>query len=74
MRNCHEVHSAPSGDLVIDREFRCPHSEAEIRREYLAGEGRRLASQREDLIAQGVDPGELDIPIHPDDEDQQGEA
>lgn len=32
----------------------------------LAEQGRRLASQREDLIAQGVDPNDLPIPLHPD--------
>lgn len=31
----------------------------------LAEQGRRLASQREDLIAQGVDPADLDVPLHP---------
>lgn len=31
-----------------------------------AEEGRRLASEREDLIASGVDPQELLIPLHPD--------
>ena len=31
----------------------------------LAEQGRRLASQREDLIASGVDPAELAIPLHP---------
>lgn len=33
----------------------------------LAEQGRRLASEREDLIASGVDPAELAVPIHPDD-------
>lgn len=32
----------------------------------LAEQGRQLASQREDLIAQGVDPNDLPIPLHPD--------
>lgn len=32
----------------------------------LAEQGRRLASIREDLIAQGVDPTELPAPLHPD--------
>jgi hypothetical protein len=32
----------------------------------LAERGRQLASQREDLIVQGVDPAELVIPIHPE--------
>jgi len=31
----------------------------------LAEEGRRLASRREDLIAQGVDPNDLEVPLHP---------
>ena len=31
----------------------------------LAEEGRQLASEREDLIAQGVDPAALDTPLHP---------
>lgn len=33
----------------------------------LAEEGRRLASEREDLIALGVDPADLVIPTHPGD-------
>lgn len=32
----------------------------------LAEEGRRLASRREDLIAAGIDPSLLAIPLHPD--------
>lgn len=32
----------------------------------LAERGRRLASTREDLIASGVDPAELPVPLHPD--------
>ncbi len=39
----------------------------EAERAALAEQGRRLASMREDLIARGVDPGELLIPMHPDD-------
>jgi hypothetical protein len=31
----------------------------------LAERGRRLASQRDDLIAAGFDPAELPIPLHP---------
>lgn len=31
----------------------------------LAERGRRLASQRDDLIAAGIDPAELAIPLHP---------
>lgn len=31
----------------------------------LAEQGRRLASQRDDLIAAGVDPSQLEIPLHP---------
>lgn len=38
----------------------------ETERQALAEEGRRLASVREDLIAQGVDPSELPVPLHPD--------
>lgn len=38
----------------------------EAERQALAEEGRRLASAREDLIAQGVDPNELPVPLHPD--------
>jgi hypothetical protein len=38
----------------------------EAERQALAEEGRRLASVREDLIAQGVDPSELPVPLHPD--------
>lgn len=33
----------------------------------LAETGRRLASERDDLIALGVDPAELEIPVHPED-------
>lgn len=32
----------------------------------LGEEGRRLASEREDLIAAGVDPSLLEVPLHPD--------
>lgn len=39
----------------------------ELERRHFAEEGRRLASLREDLIAQGVDPNELPVPLHPDD-------
>lgn len=38
-------------------------SPRKIRR--LAERGRRLASQREDLIAAGHDPADLPIPLHP---------
>lgn len=38
----------------------------EAERQALAEQGRRLASTREDLIAQGVDPNELPVPLHPD--------
>lgn len=31
----------------------------------LTEEGRRLASQRDDLIAQGVDPADLAVPLAP---------
>jgi hypothetical protein len=31
----------------------------------LLEQGRRLASQRDDLIAQGVDPSELEMPLAP---------
>lgn len=31
----------------------------------LAEEGRRLASEREDLIAAGADPTTLGVPLHP---------
>jgi len=31
----------------------------------LAEQGRRLASKRDDLIAAGVDPSDLLIPLHP---------
>lgn len=34
-------------------------------RALLAERGRRLASERDDLIAAGVDPGDLDVPLHP---------
>jgi hypothetical protein len=44
----------------------------------LAEEGRRLASQRDDLIAEGADPAALDVPVHPADwppeDDQPGDA
>jgi len=29
--------------------------------------GQRLASERDDLIAQGVDPADLAVPIYPED-------
>jgi hypothetical protein len=32
----------------------------------LAEQGRDLASQREDLIAQGADPQDLAVPLHPE--------
>lgn len=32
----------------------------------LMEQGRRLASQRDNLIAQGVDPSDLDVPLAPD--------
>lgn len=35
--------------------------------EPVARQGRKLASEREDLIAQGVDPADLIVPIHPED-------
>lgn len=38
----------------------------EAERQALAEQGRRLASVREDLIAQGHDPNELPVPLHPD--------
>lgn len=34
----------------------------------LAEQGRRLASQRDDLIAAGVDPSALAVPIYPESE------
>jgi hypothetical protein len=43
----------------------------------LAEEGRRLASERDDLVAAGVDPALLDVPVHPADwpaeDDQPGD-
>lgn len=36
----------------------------------LAEQGRRSASERDDLIAAGVDPAELAIPIHPADPEE----
>lgn len=52
-----DVHhlQVPDGD--------CPKCDAELIA--LTEEGRRLASQRDDLIAQGVDPADLEIPIGP---------
>jgi hypothetical protein len=38
-------------------------------RDGLMESGRKLASEREDLIAQGVDPAELEIPLAPADPD-----
>lgn len=32
---------------------------------YLAEQGRRLASERDDLIAAGAEPSELAVPLHP---------
>lgn len=44
-------------------------------RDRLIEAGRKLASQREDLIAQGVHPSLLSIPKHPDDqEDRDGDS
>lgn len=40
------------------------------RRPSLAEQGRRLASEREDLIARGVDPADLEVPLYPDDEEE----
>lgn len=37
------------------------------KRDRLAERGRHLASQREDLIAAGVNPAALAVPLHPDD-------
>jgi hypothetical protein len=62
----------PTGEMVVDSvtnealvymqetEAETPTTTAE-----LAEEGRRLASRRDDLIAQGVDPSELKMPIYP---------
>lgn len=36
-----------------------------MRRRRLTEQGRRLASERDDLIAQGVDPAELVVPLAP---------
>lgn len=38
-------------------------------RDALVEEGRRLASERDDLIARGVDPAQLDVPRIPGDPD-----
>jgi hypothetical protein len=35
--------------------------------DWYAEQGRRLASERDDLIAQGVDPADLTVPLHPGD-------
>ena len=42
-------------------------SERRAQRQYgkLAEQGRRLASEREDLIAAGADPADLPVPMHP---------
>lgn len=37
-----------------------------VTRDGVALEGRRLASEREDLVAAGVDPNRLEIPLHPE--------
>lgn len=39
----------------------------QVERNDLAEAGRRLANRRDDLIAAGVNPADLAIPIHPDD-------
>lgn len=51
-------HGAPACPSEPHSPFDCPAR--------LAEEGRRLASQREDLIAQGVDPVRLAVPLHPE--------
>lgn len=40
---------------------------ARVEKHELGEQGRRLASERDDLIAQGANPADLAIPIHPDD-------
>lgn len=39
-------------------------------RTQLAEEGRRLASERDDLITRGVDPADLLIPLYPQEDDR----
>jgi hypothetical protein len=36
--------------------------------------GRRLASEREDLIAQGIDPADLTVPLDPGDGEDEGDG
>jgi hypothetical protein len=66
--------------LAANGGYRCPHlggrapcpplcAETFFWQEDPAEEGRRLASQREDLITQGVDPADLLVPLHPADLD-----
>jgi hypothetical protein len=44
------------------------HQYAEAARAALREQGRQLASERDDLIAAGVDPSELAIPIAPEED------
>lgn len=57
-------------DLIVSRAGLVWHVferyDPEAERQALAEEGRRLASIREDLIAQGANPDELPVPLHPD--------
>lgn len=49
----------------------CGMCGAPASRDHLLEQGRRLASQREDLIAAGVDPADLLIPLAPLDTDNE---
>lgn len=64
-----EVHVQDDGRTVKifagERSGKCPTYQAITEKADLAEQGRRLASEREDLIAAGVDPALLEIPLHP---------
>lgn len=59
---------------VLDRATGLRAADTEVaaarRRDRLTEQGRRLASERDDLIAQGVDPAELIVPLAPREDEQ----
>lgn len=58
----------PDEDFPNVRPLRGRSPSREIER--AVAEGQRLASEREDLVARGVDPSELEVPLYPDDDDR----
>jgi hypothetical protein len=57
---------AESGAALVARFDPTPSAED------LAEQGRRLASRRDDLVAQGIDPAGLEVPLHPGEEADRG--